>query len=77
MAIYLLDDTLKVEVFFEQKDTGFPDNVCVCFVEDCPKEEKVLSADQVNIYLTRRQARQLALALLNAAEESDLAVEND
>jgi hypothetical protein len=70
MPIYLVDDTLKVEVFFHPEDKEFPDDVCLCIEESCPPEEKLFRADEVHIFLTPRQARQLGLALVKAAEMS-------
>jgi len=70
MAIYLLDDTWKVEVFLEPGDLEFEDNIRICIEEDCPFEEKILSAEEVNLFLTARQARQLGLALVEAAARS-------
>lgn len=71
MAVSLLDGTLKVDIFFEQKDCKFGDNVCFSIVEKCPDDEKVFRGDETNLYLTSKQARKLASALLNAAEASD------
>ena len=70
MAINLLDDTLSVEVYYDQSDCEYEDNICISILEDCPEEEKVFRAGQTNLYLTRDQARQLGQALLAAAEES-------
>ena len=71
MAIYLLDNSLKVEVFFEDDDSEFDDDICITFTEDCPEIERLFRADETNIYLTPEQARQLGQALLNAASVSD------
>lgn len=71
MDIYLLDDSLKVNVYFDPSDCGFDDNICFSFLEECPEEEKIFRASETNIYLTRDQARQIALALFYAAENSD------
>jgi hypothetical protein len=70
MAIYLLDDTWKVEVFLEPGDREFDDNIRLNIEESCPAEEKVLTADVANLFLTPRQARQLGLALVEAAARS-------
>ena len=70
MPIYLIDDTLKVEVFYEPSDRQFDDDICLCIEESCPEEEKLFRADEVHIYLTPRQARQLGLALVQAATMS-------
>lgn len=70
MAVYLLDDTLKVEIFLEPADREFEDNIRLNIVESCPFDEKLFCADEVNMFLTARQARQLGLALMLAAEKS-------
>jgi hypothetical protein len=75
MALYLLDNSLKVEVFFDSQDCDYEDNVCVRFIEDCPEEEKIFWAGETNIYLTNEQARHLAQYLLQAAEASAKASE--
>jgi hypothetical protein len=71
MAITLLDNSLKVSIFFELKDCEFGDNVCVSIVEKCPDDEKIFRGDETNLYLTPQQARKLASALLKAAENSE------
>lgn len=70
MAILLLDDTLQIEVHYEHEDGDLRDNVCLRILEDCPDEERLFRAEETNVYLTARQARELASALLNAAEHS-------
>jgi hypothetical protein len=70
MAIYLLDNSLKVNIFFEEFDSGFDDNICISFCEDCPEEERVFRADETNLYLTKDEATQFAIALLQAIAES-------
>jgi hypothetical protein len=72
VAIYLLDNTLKVEISFDKEDCDYDDNICVSITEDCPHEEKVLIADQTNIYLTPQQALEMADALLQAVRSSRL-----
>jgi hypothetical protein len=71
MAISLLDNSLRVEVFYDPEDDDFEDNICVSFVEDCPEDEKIFWAGETNIYLTPQQACELARALLKAAEASE------
>jgi hypothetical protein len=60
-----------VDIFFEVSDCEFGDNVCVQIEEICPDDEKVFRGDQTNLFLTAAQARQLAVALIKAAEESE------
>jgi hypothetical protein len=69
-SIYLLDRSLKVDVYFEPEDRDFKDNICISLCEDCPESEKIFVADETNIYLTNEQALQLAETLLKAVSES-------
>jgi hypothetical protein len=70
MEILILDDSLKIEIYYERQDADFSDNICISFEEDCPDEERIFRANQTNIYLTCEQARKIALALYHAAEIS-------
>ena len=69
-SIYLLDRSLKVDVYFEPEDRDFKDNICVSWCEDCPDYEKIFLADETNIYLSKEQALRLAEALMQAVSES-------
>jgi hypothetical protein len=71
MGLYILDDTLSVEVFYDRSDDQFSDNVCLCLWESCPADEKILIADETNVFLTPDQARELANMLLIAVEASE------
>jgi len=71
MTISLIDNSLKVNIFFEISNCEFGDNVCFQIIENCPDDEKVFRADETNLYLTAAQTRQLVAALLKAAEESE------
>jgi hypothetical protein len=66
MAIMILDDTLKVEIYFDEPDRTFSDNICLCIVEDCPEDERIFRHGETNIYLTAEQAADLAQALQQA-----------
>jgi len=70
MYVYLLDKSLRVEVYYDQTDQGFEDNICVSFIEDCPDDEKIFKADETNIYLTCLQATQLVKVLNQAVRAS-------
>jgi hypothetical protein len=72
MPIYLLDNTLKVDVCYEDDDQDYKDNIRICIVEECPDEEKIFIHDETNIYLTPDQANQLARLLDAAAQASRL-----
>jgi len=73
MIILLLDESLRVQIFYEGQDAEFKDNICISFQEDCPEEEKIFKVDETNIYLTPEQAQELADALNTAAAQSKLA----
>ncbi|UCH60157.1 MAG: hypothetical protein JSV61_01420 [Anaerolineales bacterium] len=75
MILHLLDDSLQVQVFYEEPDCDFEDNVCISLVEDCPEEEKIFIHDETNIFLTVDQAEKLAELLLTAAKNSRFARE--
>jgi len=70
MTITLLDGSLKVDVFYDYKDSQFEDHICLKIVEDCPEEEKIFYAGETNIYLTAEQAEQISDALLKAVDQS-------
>ena len=70
MAIELLNGSLKVNIFYDPGDREFEDNVCVCLREFGPDEEKILYADETNLFLTAEEARKLADLLYKAADKS-------
>jgi hypothetical protein len=70
MAIILLDGSLKLDVFFDCKDSQFEDHICLQIMEDCPENEKIFYAGETNIYLTAEQAQQISDALLKAVNQS-------
>lgn len=74
--IYLLDDSVSVEIYFERNDCDLADNICVKIIESCPEDEKILKHDESHIYLTPEQARRLVMALQDALEKSLKAHEN-
>ncbi len=68
--ILLLDDSLRVNVYYECDDCDYEDDICVSIIENCPDDEKIFIADETNLYLTPEQAKSLAMALINAVNES-------
>jgi len=68
--IFLLDDSLQVDIFFEKDDKGYSDNICMKIIESCAEEEKVFRHDENHLYLTPEQAKALAEALTRAVENS-------
>jgi hypothetical protein len=71
MAIKLLNDSLKIEIFYEKNDKEYDDNICVCLEEYGPEDEKIFYAGETNLYITAVEARKLAEMLIQAAETSD------
>ncbi|MDO9545911.1 MAG: hypothetical protein Q7J07_04065 [Pelolinea sp.] len=71
MTIKLLNDSLKIEIFFEKNDKEYEDNICVCVEEFGPEDEKILYAGETNIYINVEQARELARMLTIAADQSN------
>lgn len=70
MDIWILDDSLRITIFFDREDCVYEDNVCVSFRESCPDDEKIFRADETHIFLTPTQAIRLSQALREAAEKS-------
>jgi len=70
MALEILNGSLVVDIFFDQRDREYDDNVCVCLKEYGPEDEKILYASETNVFLTAEQARGLANMLLKAADQS-------
>ena len=70
MAIELLNGSLKLEIFYDKRDKEYEDNICLCLKETGPDEEKVLYANETNLYIKPEDARRLAQMLLDAADQS-------
>ena len=68
-----LNGALVVEINYEKSDSEYDDNICLCFEEPCPENERMFRANQTNFFVTPQEARLLAEALLQAAEHSDIA----
>ncbi|MBQ4514097.1 MAG: hypothetical protein II969_13970 [Anaerolineaceae bacterium] len=68
MAVKILDDSITFEVFIDHEDAGFEDDVCLRFTETCPEEEKVFYGGENNLYVTREQARKIAMEILKTLE---------
>lgn len=68
MTVSLLDNSLKVNIYYEETDSSFEDNICISFTEDCADEEKIFRVDETNIFVTPDQACLLILALQRALE---------
>ncbi len=70
MSIYLLDESLQIDIFFDCEDHDLEDNICISIVERCPLEERLLRSCETHIFLTDDEARQLGEALIAAADHS-------
>jgi hypothetical protein len=67
-TISLLDGSLKLTIYYEESDREFDDDICLCFEEDCPEDEKLFKADEVSIYLRPEEAALIVLELNRAME---------
>ena len=67
----VFDGQILLNVEFEVPEERFEDNISFSFSENCPPEQKLLTADEISFGLTSAQARTLAQALLDAAEKND------
>lgn len=70
MAIKILNDSMIIEIFFDKQDREYEDNICICIKETGPEDEKIMYANETNIFLTPEQARELAQMLTSAADQS-------
>jgi predicted RNase H-like HicB family nuclease len=71
MPVQILDGAMTIDIYFDPLDSEYEDDICLSFVECCPEEEKVFSAGETNLYVTRKEAQQLIEALLAAMQESE------
>lgn len=69
MAVLLLDKSLELKVFLDKEDTGFEDNICLQFIENCPDDEKVFLGGETNLYITRDQARKIISEIQSVLNE--------
>lgn len=67
-TITLLDGSLKLSIFFEESDRDYEDDICLCFREDCPEDEKLFKVDEVRMYITPEQAALISLELNRTME---------
>lgn len=70
MAIYLIDNTLKIDICFDEDDCEYTDNICLQVIEECPANEKLFIHDETNVYVTPAEAQALIDALQRALENS-------
>ncbi len=69
MSISLLDGGLKLNIYYEESDREFDDDICIRIIEDCPEDERVLKFDETHLYITPDQACLLILALQRAMDQ--------
>lgn len=69
MSISLLDSGLKLNIYYEESDREFDDDICIRIIEDCPEDERVLKFDETHLYITPDQACLLILALQRAMDQ--------
>jgi hypothetical protein len=67
--ISLLDGTIKLSIFYDSSDREFEDDICFCFEEDCPENEKLFKADETSFNITPEQAALIVLELNRAIKE--------
>ena len=70
MDIWILDDSLRISIYYEEEDCRFKDNICISVYESCPDNEKIMIADETNLFLTPEQAQTLSEAFRTAAIHS-------
>jgi len=70
MSIELMNGSLHVDVFYDKRDMQYEDNICICFKEVSPEDEKVFYANETNLLITPDEARALSKLLNDAAEIS-------
>ena len=67
----ICDDQLTLDVEFEVPNEDFDDNVRFAITENPDSTIKMLAANEIGFSLTSSEARALANALLEAAQEND------
>lgn len=69
MSISLLDGGLQLNIYYEESDREFDDDICIRIIEDCPEDERVLKFDETHLYITPDQTCLLILALQRAMDQ--------
>jgi len=70
MSILLLDESLRMTVFYD-RNAPRPAEICLYLEETCPPEERLFQDSEFALYLTPGQARALADELLQALRERE------
>ncbi len=71
MEVEILNGSMKIEIFYDRQDRDYEDNICVRIKESGPEDEKIMYANETNLFITAQQARQLAEMLLTVADHSN------
>jgi len=66
--IKILDGSLQIHIFYENRESAYEDNICITIKEDCPDGERLFRAAETNIFITAAEACELAKALNSAAQ---------
>ena len=66
--IPLVDNTLKLSIYFDVNDSEYEDNICLRFQEDCPEAERLFRIEDTSFYITAEQAALIVLELSRALE---------
>jgi hypothetical protein len=69
MSVSLLEGGLLINIYFDESDREFDDDICIEITEDCPEDERVLRFEETNIYITPDQACLLILELQRAMDD--------
>jgi hypothetical protein len=67
-AITLLDNSLKLTIYYDDNDHEYEDNICLHFEEDCPEAERLFRIEDTSFYVTPEQAALIVLQLSRALE---------
>lgn len=71
-AIPLLDNSLKLTIYYDDNDSDYDDNICLHFQEDCPEAERLFRIEDTSFYVTAEQAALIVLQLSRALEVARL-----
>ncbi len=68
MTIPLLNNCMQVEIFYETEDRQFSDNICIRIRETCPNEERLMLAEESNIFITPRRSHNPCQCLVESRQ---------
>jgi len=70
MTILLLDGSMQIDIWYEENDRDYADNICISVKEICPDDERLFRGEETRLLITPKQALQLSKALRTAADNS-------